>query len=212
MLKGIKPYSLLEKTTGVTILTLFSFSSLCNLAVDSLPELFLAYCTIQGIRERDMWNDSIPNTRLVPNPYDSDPMPLITDWCLGLWALPHLGFWPLPPISLTHQLCTSAFGHYPDPYLLTMYDTPFPLVPKTMIHWVVPTVYKDYHTKGWALSSTLSCNLPFAPIHSKGIPQLVNHHSTVILTALSPLNVTDTCPSTDEVFEPRNQLTVWVEP
>jgi hypothetical protein len=57
-----------------TILTPFSLSPTTDMAVDSLPALFLAYCTIADSDDILSIND-----RLAPRASDSDPVPLITD-------------------------------------------------------------------------------------------------------------------------------------
>jgi hypothetical protein len=64
--------------TPDTILTPFSFSPSCDLTVDSLPELFLAYCTIYDMAARCKSPASGIHARPVPDPYDSDPVPLLT--------------------------------------------------------------------------------------------------------------------------------------
>jgi hypothetical protein len=48
-------------------------------AVDSLPELFLAYCTLAD--SDDIMSD---DDRVVPRGSDSDPVPLLTSCALGL--------------------------------------------------------------------------------------------------------------------------------
>ena len=62
-----------------TILTPFSFSPSCDSAVDLLPELFLAYCTIHDMAVRCKSPASDIHARPVPDPYNSDPVPLLTD-------------------------------------------------------------------------------------------------------------------------------------
>jgi hypothetical protein len=62
-----------------TILTPFSLSSMTDTAVDSLPELFLAYCTLAD--SDDVMSD---DDRVVPRGSDSDPVPLLTGCALGL--------------------------------------------------------------------------------------------------------------------------------
>jgi hypothetical protein len=62
-----------------TILTPFSFSPTCDSAVDSLPELFLAYCTIHDMAVRCKSPALGIHAQPIPNPYDSDPVPLLTD-------------------------------------------------------------------------------------------------------------------------------------
>jgi hypothetical protein len=61
-----------------TILTPFSLSSMTDTAVDSLPELFLAYCTLA-----DSDNVMSDDDRVVPRGSDSDPVPLLTGCALG---------------------------------------------------------------------------------------------------------------------------------
>jgi hypothetical protein len=48
-------------------------------AVDSLPELFLAYCTC--VDSDDIMSD---DDRVAPRGSDSDPVPLLTNCALGL--------------------------------------------------------------------------------------------------------------------------------
>jgi hypothetical protein len=62
-----------------TILTPFSISSMTDTAVDSLPELFLAYCTLAD--SDDIMSD---DDRVVPRGSGSDPVPLLTSCALGL--------------------------------------------------------------------------------------------------------------------------------
>jgi hypothetical protein len=62
-----------------TILTPFSLSPMTDTAVDSLPELFLAYCTLAD--SDDIMSD---DDRAVPRGSDSDPVPLLTSCALGL--------------------------------------------------------------------------------------------------------------------------------
>jgi hypothetical protein len=62
-----------------TILTPFSVSSMTDTVVDSLPELFLAYCTLAD-SDDVMSNDD----RVVPRGSGSDPVPLLTDCAFGL--------------------------------------------------------------------------------------------------------------------------------
>jgi hypothetical protein len=62
-----------------TILTPFSLSPTTDSAVDSLPELFLAYCTLTD--SDDIMSD---DDRVVPRGSDSDPVPLLTSCALGL--------------------------------------------------------------------------------------------------------------------------------
>jgi hypothetical protein len=61
-----------------TILTPFHFSPMTDTAVDSLPELFLAYCMLAD--SDDIMSD---DDRAVPRGSDSDPVPLLTDCALG---------------------------------------------------------------------------------------------------------------------------------
>jgi hypothetical protein len=63
-----------------TTLTPFSFLPSCDSAIDSLPELFLAYCTLQ-VSEYEACYDSNPDTRPVPESafgHDSDLVPFLT--------------------------------------------------------------------------------------------------------------------------------------
>jgi hypothetical protein len=62
-----------------TILTPFSSSPITDAAVDSLPELFLAYCTLAD--SDDIMSD---DDRVVPRGSGSDPVPLLTSCTLGL--------------------------------------------------------------------------------------------------------------------------------
>jgi hypothetical protein len=62
-----------------TILTPFSLSPMTDTAVDSLPELFLAYCTLAD--SDDIMSD---DDRVVPRGSGSDPVPLLTSCALGL--------------------------------------------------------------------------------------------------------------------------------
>jgi hypothetical protein len=62
-----------------TILTPFSLSSMTDTAVDSLPELFLAYCMLAD--SDDIMSD---NDQVVPRGSDSDPVPLLTGCAFGL--------------------------------------------------------------------------------------------------------------------------------
>jgi hypothetical protein len=62
-----------------TILTPFSHSAMTDSAVDSLPELFLAYCTLTD--SDDIMSD---DDRVIPQGSDSDPVPLLTSCALGL--------------------------------------------------------------------------------------------------------------------------------
>jgi hypothetical protein len=62
-----------------TILTPFSLSPMTDMAVDSLPKLFLAYCTLadsDDVMSDDDW--------VVPQGSDLDPVPLLTGCALGL--------------------------------------------------------------------------------------------------------------------------------
>jgi hypothetical protein len=62
-----------------TILTPFSLSPMTDTAVDSLPELFLAYCTLADS------DDVVSNDdRVVPRGSGSDPVPLLHSCALGL--------------------------------------------------------------------------------------------------------------------------------
>jgi hypothetical protein len=62
-----------------TILTPFSLSPTTDSAVDSLPELFLAYCTLAD-------TDDVLSLdhRVAPRGSGSDPVPLLTDCAFGL--------------------------------------------------------------------------------------------------------------------------------
>jgi hypothetical protein len=62
-----------------TILTPFSLSPMTGMAVDSLPELFLAYCTLAN--SDDVMSD---DDRVVPRGSDLDPIPLLTGCTLSL--------------------------------------------------------------------------------------------------------------------------------
>jgi hypothetical protein len=62
-----------------TILTPFSHSPMTDSVVDSLPELFLAYCTLTD--SDDIMSD---DDRVVPRGSGSDPVPLLTSCALGL--------------------------------------------------------------------------------------------------------------------------------
>jgi hypothetical protein len=61
------------------ILTPFSLSPTTDLAVDSLPELFLAYCTL--VDTDDVLS---PDDRVVSWGSGLDPVPLLTDCAFGL--------------------------------------------------------------------------------------------------------------------------------
>jgi hypothetical protein len=62
-----------------TILTSFSLSPMTDTAVDSLPALFLAYCTLADL------DDVTPDDdRVVPRGSVSDPVSLLTDCAFGL--------------------------------------------------------------------------------------------------------------------------------
>jgi hypothetical protein len=65
-----------------TILTPFSLSPMTDTAVDSLPALFLAYCTL--VDSDDVMSD---DDRVVPRGSDSDPVPLLTGCALSLSPL-----------------------------------------------------------------------------------------------------------------------------
>ena len=56
----------------VTALTPFSFSSMTDISVGCLPELFLAYCTITDSSPPD----SCPNSQAIPDMMADDPIPL----------------------------------------------------------------------------------------------------------------------------------------
>jgi hypothetical protein len=62
-----------------TILTPFSLSPTTDSAVDSLPKLFLAYCTLM-----DTDDVLAPDDRVAPWGSGSDPVPLLTDCAFGL--------------------------------------------------------------------------------------------------------------------------------
>jgi hypothetical protein len=62
-----------------TILTPFSICPMTDTAVDSLPELFLAYCTLAD--SDDIMSD---DGRVVPRGSGSDPVPLLTGCAHGL--------------------------------------------------------------------------------------------------------------------------------
>jgi hypothetical protein len=62
-----------------TILTPFSLSPMTDTAVDSLPELFLAYCMLT-----DSDDIMLDDDQVVPRASDSDPVPLLTSCALGL--------------------------------------------------------------------------------------------------------------------------------
>jgi hypothetical protein len=64
-----------------TILTPFSLSPVTDTVVDSLPKLFLAYCTLAD--SNDVMSD---DNRVVPRGSDLDPIPLLTGCTLGLSA------------------------------------------------------------------------------------------------------------------------------
>jgi hypothetical protein len=77
---GVRIVSLLDiKELVDTILTPFSFSPMTDMAVDSLPELFLAYCTLAD--SNDIMSD---DDRVVLQGSDSDTVPLLTSCALGL--------------------------------------------------------------------------------------------------------------------------------
>jgi hypothetical protein len=62
-----------------TILTPFSLSPMTDTTVDSLPELFLAYCTLADS------DDIMPDDdRVIPRGSGTDPVPLLTGCALGL--------------------------------------------------------------------------------------------------------------------------------
>jgi hypothetical protein len=62
-----------------TILTPFSLSPMTDSAVDSLPELFLAYCTLMDTDDVTSSDD-----RVAPRRSGLDPVPLLTDCAFGL--------------------------------------------------------------------------------------------------------------------------------
>jgi hypothetical protein len=61
------------------ILTPFSLSPMTDIAVDSLPELFLAYCTLAD--SDDVMSD---DDRVVLRGSDSDSVPLLTSCAFSL--------------------------------------------------------------------------------------------------------------------------------
>jgi hypothetical protein len=61
------------------ILTPFSLSLTTDMAVDSLPALFLAHCILAD--SDDIMSD---DDRVVPQGSDLDPVPLLTDCTPGL--------------------------------------------------------------------------------------------------------------------------------
>jgi hypothetical protein len=61
------------------ILTPFSISPMTDVAVDCLPTLFLAYCTLADSDDVLSIDD-----RVMPQPSDSDPVPLLTNCAFGL--------------------------------------------------------------------------------------------------------------------------------
>jgi hypothetical protein len=61
------------------ILTPFSLSPTTDTAVDSLPDLFLAYCTLAD--SDDVMSD---DDQVVPRGLDLDPVPLLSDCAFGL--------------------------------------------------------------------------------------------------------------------------------
>jgi hypothetical protein len=61
-------------TYADTILTPFSFSPTTDTAVDSLPALFLTYCTLADSDDVLSIDD-----RIAPRASASDPVPLLTD-------------------------------------------------------------------------------------------------------------------------------------
>jgi hypothetical protein len=62
-----------------TILTPFSLSPMTDTAVDSLPELFLAYCILADSDDIMSADDQV-----VPRGSGLDPIPLLTSCALGL--------------------------------------------------------------------------------------------------------------------------------
>jgi hypothetical protein len=62
-----------------TILTPFSVSPMTDTVVDSLPTLFLAYCTLADSDDILSINDQV-----APRGSASDPVPLLTDCAFGL--------------------------------------------------------------------------------------------------------------------------------
>jgi len=69
------PSKRLHLMYGVTFLTPFSTSPMTDTAVDSLPTLFLAYCTL-----RDSDNRISIDDRITPWPSASDPTPLYSPY------------------------------------------------------------------------------------------------------------------------------------
>jgi hypothetical protein len=61
------------------ILTPFSTSPTTDVVVDSLPALFLAYCTLADSNDILSIDD-----RVAPQGSASDPVPLLTDCAFGL--------------------------------------------------------------------------------------------------------------------------------
>jgi hypothetical protein len=105
-----------------TILTPFSLSPTTDVAVDSLPALFLAYCMLADSNDVLSIDD-----RVAPRGSGSDPVPLLTDctfglgpsflsrsrrWPTYLWCtIPRPSasnvFPPLSPPVMTHLWCTT---------------------------------------------------------------------------------------------------------
>jgi hypothetical protein len=92
------------------ILTPFSLSPMTDTVVDSLPALFLAYCTLTDSDDLVSVND-----RVTPWASASDPVPLLTDWfhchwsvmprpsASGMLPLPLVkGRWPIVPLPATY--------------------------------------------------------------------------------------------------------------
>jgi hypothetical protein len=69
----------IQITIPDTILTPFSLSPMTDTAVDSLPELFLAYCTLAD--SDDIMSD---DDQVVPRGSGSDSVPLLTNCAFGL--------------------------------------------------------------------------------------------------------------------------------
>jgi hypothetical protein len=138
-------------------------------AVDSLPELFLAYCTLAD--SDDIMSD---DDRAVPRGSDSDPVPLLTGCALGLSPtfLSRSRRWPI------HQWRTVTRCSASDSYLS--------LSPYAMIHLFCITDQKPINRQTVklprALSSTLSSN---------------THHCSNPLRLIEQVNLYITTPRSD---------------
>jgi hypothetical protein len=104
------------------ILTPFSLSPMTDAAVDLLPALFLAYCTLADSNDILSIDD-----RVAPRGSGLDPVPLLTDcafglgpsflsrsrqwptylWCTVPRPLASDVFLPLSPLAMTHLWCTT---------------------------------------------------------------------------------------------------------